>query len=283
MESPSSEYGPFQQGVFLRPYLHECLRAANMDYEVAIFTAGYDWYANPIIDKIDPSGTLIQHRFFRQDTQNITFKGQESLYKDLSVLEGIDLNRTLIVDNQVFSFATHLSNGIPITDFYGDKKDCELIKFMKYIHQLASEDNLLVANESQFGLSAMLKVPIESFVEYYEINECSEDDDNDFEEDGCTLQSSPRAAMGNIFRRGQNEESLEIADDQSDEEVLQLNSSFKQDGNSRGRSPTLMEPPIGESSEQRASRSTMRNAQLVRLNGVSGTMPLRNFTRLHSV
>jgi len=66
MESPSSEYGPFQQGVFLRPYLHECLRAANMDYEVAIFTAGFDWYANPIIDKIDPSGTLIQHRFFRQ-------------------------------------------------------------------------------------------------------------------------------------------------------------------------------------------------------------------------
>ena len=30
-----------------------------MDYEVAVFTAGFDWYANPIIDKIDPSGTLI--------------------------------------------------------------------------------------------------------------------------------------------------------------------------------------------------------------------------------
>ena len=59
MESPASEYGPFFQGVYLRPYLHECLRAANMDYEVAIFTAGFDWYANPIIDKIDPSGTLI--------------------------------------------------------------------------------------------------------------------------------------------------------------------------------------------------------------------------------
>ena len=65
MESPSSDYGSFMQGVFVRPFLHECLWAANMDYEVAVFTAGYDWYANPIIDKIDPSGTLIQHRFFR--------------------------------------------------------------------------------------------------------------------------------------------------------------------------------------------------------------------------
>lgn len=59
MESPSSDYGSFVQGVYLRPYLHECLQAANEDYEVAVFTAGYDWYANSIIDKIDPSGKLI--------------------------------------------------------------------------------------------------------------------------------------------------------------------------------------------------------------------------------
>jgi hypothetical protein len=26
---------------------------------VAVFTAGYDWYANPIIDKLDPEGKLI--------------------------------------------------------------------------------------------------------------------------------------------------------------------------------------------------------------------------------
>ena len=59
--------------------------------------------------------------------------GQESLYKDLDVFEGIDLSRTLIVDNQVFSFATNLKNGVPIASFYGDKKDRELIKVMKYV------------------------------------------------------------------------------------------------------------------------------------------------------
>ena len=119
MEPTASDYGTFSQGVYVRPYLQEVLRAANTDYEVAVFTAGYDWYANPIIDKIDPSGTLIQHRFFRQHAQTITYRGQESVYKDLSILNGVDLSRTLIVDNNVFSFATHLSNGIPIASFYG--------------------------------------------------------------------------------------------------------------------------------------------------------------------
>jgi hypothetical protein len=30
-----------------------------MEYEVAIFTIGTDWYANPIIEMLDPDGTLI--------------------------------------------------------------------------------------------------------------------------------------------------------------------------------------------------------------------------------
>lgn len=70
-----------------------------------------------------------------------------SLYKDLRVFDGIDLSRTLIVDNQVFSFASNLSNGIPIAGFYGSKKDYELIKIMKYVRQLADEEDLMMANE----------------------------------------------------------------------------------------------------------------------------------------
>ncbi len=56
---------PFLNEFFVRPHLKKCLQLVNTKYEVAVFTAGYDWYANPIIDKIDPTGTLIQHRYFR--------------------------------------------------------------------------------------------------------------------------------------------------------------------------------------------------------------------------
>lgn len=52
-------------GFYVRPFVQECLRAVNSEYEVAIFTVGTDWYADPIIEMLDPDGTLIQHRFFR--------------------------------------------------------------------------------------------------------------------------------------------------------------------------------------------------------------------------
>jgi len=61
----------FLNEFFIRPNLKTCLQLVNSKYEVAIFTAGYDWYANPIIDKIDPEGKLIQHRFFRQHTSSV--------------------------------------------------------------------------------------------------------------------------------------------------------------------------------------------------------------------
>jgi len=43
-------------GFFIRPFARECLQAVNTKYEVAIFTMATDWYANPIIDKLDPDG-----------------------------------------------------------------------------------------------------------------------------------------------------------------------------------------------------------------------------------
>ena len=68
------------------------------------------------------------------------------------MFEGIDLRKTLIVDNQVFSFARNMSNGIPIASFFDCKKDTELIKVMKYVHQIAKEEDLMVANEARFQL-----------------------------------------------------------------------------------------------------------------------------------
>lgn len=52
----------------VRPFVKECLEFANKYYEVGIFTAGQKSFADPIIDFLDPTGTLVQHRFFRQHT-----------------------------------------------------------------------------------------------------------------------------------------------------------------------------------------------------------------------
>lgn len=104
-------------GFTIKPYAIECLKKANEFYEVAVFTAGFDWYANPIIDYIDPTGELIQHRYFRH---HATYLDEHGIFiKDLRVFKGIDLKDMLIIDNYVFSFAFHLENGIPMVPFFG--------------------------------------------------------------------------------------------------------------------------------------------------------------------
>ena len=59
MTPPDTDDLVIKSGFFIRPYVYDLLRAANLDYEVAVFTAGYDWYANPILDYLDPDGKLI--------------------------------------------------------------------------------------------------------------------------------------------------------------------------------------------------------------------------------
>lgn len=48
-----------QAGFSIRPFARECLQEANKNFEIAVFTAGFDWFANPIIDYLDPKGELI--------------------------------------------------------------------------------------------------------------------------------------------------------------------------------------------------------------------------------
>lgn len=100
-------------GFNIRPYTKEVLEAANKHFEVAVFTASHSGYANNVIDHIDPTGELIQHRFFRQHCIL-----QEDVYvKDLRIFKNIPLKDIILVDNAVYSFGDQIENGIPITPY----------------------------------------------------------------------------------------------------------------------------------------------------------------------
>ena len=45
-----------------RPYLEYFLKTVSKQFEIVVFTASQQIYANTLLDYIDPSGTLIQHR-----------------------------------------------------------------------------------------------------------------------------------------------------------------------------------------------------------------------------
>jgi CTD small phosphatase-like protein 2 len=123
-------------GFNIRPYCKECLELANKYYEVIVFTASHQWYADAILNHIDPTGELIQHRMYRDKC----IKTTDNVYiKDLRVLNNIDLKDVMLVDNAVYSFGAQLSNGIPIIPFKDDKDDFEFLSLMSFIKNIHNE------------------------------------------------------------------------------------------------------------------------------------------------
>lgn len=53
--------------VRLRPYLEDCLEKLSQLYEIVVFTAGVQQYADPILDRIDPEKTIFKRRMYRTE------------------------------------------------------------------------------------------------------------------------------------------------------------------------------------------------------------------------
>ncbi|XP_002979786.2 probable C-terminal domain small phosphatase [Selaginella moellendorffii] len=100
-----------------RPGVDEFLRDMAKLYEIVVFTAAMQYYADKILDKLDPEG-LITHRLYRDSC--VSCDGGETMIKDLSRL-GRDLKRVVIVDDNPHSFSLQPRNGIPIPAFKNRK------------------------------------------------------------------------------------------------------------------------------------------------------------------
>lgn len=53
-------------GVFVRPFCMEFLKEMGKIFEIVVFTASRQDYADVVIDKLDPERNLIDHRLYRQ-------------------------------------------------------------------------------------------------------------------------------------------------------------------------------------------------------------------------
>lgn len=119
-----------------------------------IFTASEQEYADPIIDYLDPTGSLIAARFYRQHCVYIPEPGM--FVKDLRIFsEHRDLSDLVLVDNSVYSFAFQLENGVPIVSFYDEKDDDEMTHLMYYLELLADCDDVREQNREAFQLKEL--------------------------------------------------------------------------------------------------------------------------------
>ncbi|OQN99114.1 hypothetical protein B0A48_14975 [Cryoendolithus antarcticus] len=122
---------PILYYVHERPYVHEFLRKVAKWYNLVIFTASVQEYADPVIDYLERERKYFSARYYRQ---HCTWRAG-AYVKDLGVVEG-DLGRVVILDNSPMSYVFHEDNALPIEGWISDPTDRELLHLIALLEGL---------------------------------------------------------------------------------------------------------------------------------------------------
>ena len=147
-------------GIKIRPYARECLIEASKEFEVVIFTASHQCYADVVLDYLDPEHTYIHHRLYRDNCVMV-----EGVYlKDLRILANRSLRDMVIIDNAAYSFGYQLDNGVPIISWHDDPYDRELFNLIDYLKALLKVEDVREVNRRTFHLATFYEDYIGEFL-----------------------------------------------------------------------------------------------------------------------
>lgn len=113
--------------VLKRPGVDEFLIEMAKHYEIVIYTASLNKYADPLLDLLDPK-RVIRTRLFRESC--VYYEG--NYVKDLSLLDR-ELSDTIIVDNSPSSYIFHPENAIDCSSYIDDPSDRELDQIAAFL------------------------------------------------------------------------------------------------------------------------------------------------------
>ncbi|SMN18613.1 similar to Saccharomyces cerevisiae YLR019W PSR2 Functionally redundant Psr1p homolog, a plasma membrane phosphatase involved in the general stress response [Maudiozyma saulgeensis] len=122
--------------VIKRPGVDEFLKRVGELYEVVVFTASVSRYGDPLLDKLDIN-KAIHHRLFREACYN--YEG--NYIKNLSQI-GRPLSDIIILDNSPASYIFHPQHAIPISSWFSDTHDNELLDIIPLLEDLSKENVL---------------------------------------------------------------------------------------------------------------------------------------------
>lgn len=146
--------------VYVRPFAVECLREASKNYEVIVFTASHQCYADAVLNYLDPENKYIYLRLYRESCIQVN----EMFIKDLRILKNRCLKNILIVDNATHSFAYQIENGVPIISWHDDLDDKELLNLIEYLQILTVVDDVREINREVFRMHSFYDDYIEQYL-----------------------------------------------------------------------------------------------------------------------
>jgi Dullard-like phosphatase family protein len=141
-------------GIFLRPGVNFFLETASKYFEIGVFTASVPEYADAVINYLDPENKYIKFRLYRDNCINV---GDLLRVKNLKILKNVPLKKMILVDNNMYSFAPQLENGILINSFINDKNDSELSNLLSYLlNYIYPAEDVRKVNEEFFGFKKII-------------------------------------------------------------------------------------------------------------------------------
>jgi len=140
----------YMLNVKIRPFAKELIQEMSDLYEICIFTAASEEYANEIINELDPN-KKIKRIISRKHCVEIK---EGYAVKDLRIFADRDLKDELIVDDSIYSFSFQIENGIPLKTYEGEEDDKELSLLIKYLKGLYDEnpENLSELNKNKLWM-----------------------------------------------------------------------------------------------------------------------------------
>ena len=154
----------------IRPGAEEFIKELSEFYEIIIFTAALQNYADLIISGLDPDG-VVSDKLYRQHTIN----KDNSYIKDLEKL-GRDIKKVIIIDNISENFSKQPQNGLNICDFEGNEYDEEL----KYLKEDLIKLIKLKPNDVRLYLKDIQKKMDKRAILFKNLNENDKSNENDF-------------------------------------------------------------------------------------------------------
>ncbi|KAK8104259.1 Phosphatase PSR1 [Apiospora kogelbergensis] len=120
--------------VIKRPGVDQFMKRVGELYEVVVFTASVSKYGDPLLDQLDIHN-VVHHRLFRESCYN----HQGNYVKDLSQV-GRNLKDTIIIDNSPTSYIFHPQHAVPISSWFSDAHDNELLDLIPVLEDLAGSN-----------------------------------------------------------------------------------------------------------------------------------------------
>ena len=116
--------------VQVRPFADYFLNELGKYFEIVIFTAAAEDYADIVLKELDKNNS-VSYKLYRKHTN----QSNGIFLKDLNKL-GRDINKVCIIDNNKENFGLQPENGLHISSFVGDQNDNELNVLSKELMEI---------------------------------------------------------------------------------------------------------------------------------------------------